>query len=366
MNNQEKPVIIIDGMYFLFRSYHGVPYMAASHGQPTNAVKGFVNAVLKLINRYDPEHMVVVFDSIEPTFRHQLSPDYKANRVGTGLRSPTKQLPAIRSWLQAMGIRYLIEPGIEGDDMMATLAVEASELGHRVIVASGDKDICQLVNSSIVVEDPFRDVVWDEARVLTDFGVRPDQIADYLALMGDTIDNIKGIPRMGDKSAARLLTEYQTIDGIIKNIDEIGGKLGESIKEHQGILKLNIQLTTVVTNMSLSLNFKHIKKREPDIDRLQMIYSQLEFKQNLDKLGLPAHPLYEAWHAMKIRCYDVYHPQWTYFGGRGIQMHQRWKFSFTNFVNDIGKRPDGYLLKRKNPKGHFCPDNCIWAPHPNT
>ena len=198
VDTTRPPVILVDGSYYLFRCFHGLPPLSNSQGLPTNAIRGVLNALNKLIKKYHPTHMAVAFDTKAPTFRHNLSEAYKAHRppMDEALRI---QIPYIHEMIEKLGIALIKIDGFEADDIIGTLAYQACQQGHRVIISTGDKDMAQLVNDCVMLEDSFTGKLTDNAGVIEKFGVTSEQIADYLALMGDASDGISGIPKVGQK-----------------------------------------------------------------------------------------------------------------------------------------------------------------------
>ncbi|WP_049156190.1 DNA polymerase I [Moraxella catarrhalis] len=303
VDTTRPPVILVDGSYYLFRCFHGLPPLSNSQGLPTNAIRGVLNALNKLIKKYHPTHMVVAFDTKAPTFRHNLSEAYKAHRppMDEALRI---QIPYIHEMIEKLGIALIKIDGFEADDIIGTLAYQACQQGHRVIISTGDKDMAQLVNDCVMLEDSFTGKLTDNAGVIEKFGVTSEQIADYLALMGDASDGISGIPKVGQKTAAKLLNEYQNIDGILANLANIKGAVGKSIADNQDSIPLNRILATIVTNLKLAISFDDITldhSQETTIERAPALYAlfeELEFKkemaQTAELLNLPHQPTDKA------------------------------------------------------------------------
>lgn len=303
VDTTRPPVILVDGSYYLFRCFHGLPPLSNSQGLPTNAIRGVLNALNKLIKKYHPTHMAVAFDTKAPTFRHNLSETYKAHRppMDEALRI---QIPYIHEMIEKLGIALIKIDGFEADDIIGTLAYQACQQGHRVIISTGDKDMAQLVNDCVMLEDSFTGKLTDNAGVIEKFGVTSEQIADYLALMGDASDGISGIPKVGQKTAAKLLNEYQNIDGILANLANIKGAVGKSIADNQDSIPLNRILATIVTNLKLAISFDDITldhSQETTIERAPALYAlfeELEFKkemaQTAELLNLPHQPTDKA------------------------------------------------------------------------
>lgn len=285
----DPPFVLVDGSYFMFRAYHALPPLQTSQGLHTHAVRGAAMALQKLIRRTQPTHMAVVFDTPEPTFRHELSEFYKAHRPSMP-GELSEQVPYLHALIRALGIPMLKLPGAEADDLIGTLARRACREGHHVLISTGDKDMCQLVDDWIVLEDSFKEKTMDHAAVVEKFGVRPDQIVDFLALMGDSSDGIPGIPRIGAKTAAKLLNQYDTMAGILAHLDEIKGAVGQSLRDHQGDIPLNHQLATIVCDLPLTLDWHELRLGQPNVPELRRLYTELEFRTLLQSLDHPNNP----------------------------------------------------------------------------
>ncbi|MDO4450890.1 MAG: DNA polymerase I [Moraxella sp.] len=286
IDRTRSPVILVDGSYYLFRCFHGLPPLANKDGLPTNATRGVLNALNKLIKKYNPTHMAVAFDTKAPTFRHELSDAYKAHRppMDDDLRV---QIPYIHKMIGRLGIPLITIDGFEADDIIGTLAHTACQNGYPVVISTGDKDMAQLVNDCVILEDSFKDKITDVAGVFEKFGVHNTQIADYLTLMGDSVDGIAGIPKVGAKTASKLLTDYGDIEGILNNLANIKGVVGKNIAEHQGEIPLNRTLATIVTNLALPISFDELKldnSQTATIGRakdLHQLFNELEFKKEM-------------------------------------------------------------------------------------
>lgn len=286
INKNQPPVILVDGSYYLFRCFHGLPPLSNKSGLPTNATRGVLTALNKLIKKYKPTHMAVAFDTKAPTFRHELSSAYKAHRppMDDDLRV---QIPYIHQMIEKLGIPLIKIDGYEADDIIGTLAYSACQNGHPVVISTGDKDMAQLVNDAVILEDSFKDKIMDKQGVFDKFGIHTTQIADYLTLMGDASDGIAGIPKVGAKTAAKLLNEYGDIDNILANLADIKGMVGKNIAEHQGEIPLNRTLATIVTNLSLPITFDDLKldnNPKTKVSRAKDLYAlfdELEFKKEM-------------------------------------------------------------------------------------
>ena len=279
-------LILIDGSSYLYRAFY-VPQlkrMQTSDGQPTGAVFGIMNMIKSLMSDYPNSNIVAIFDAKGKNFRHELYEEYKANRppMPDELRS---QIDYVHQGVKALGIPLIATPGVEADDVIGAYAKQAANLGQTVLVASGDKDLAQIVNDKVNLIDTMKKVIMDEEGVVEKFGVRPDQIIDYLALMGDASDNVPGVPKVGPKTAVKWLLEYKSIAGIIENADKIGGKVGENLREFIPKLALSQDLVTIRTDMDLELPLEKLKQSEPNKDSLIEIYQALQFKKWLTEMG---------------------------------------------------------------------------------
>ncbi|HCR87042.1 MULTISPECIES: DNA polymerase I [Psychrobacter] len=293
VNKEQPPFILVDGSYYLFRTYHALPKtMQNSQGLVTNAIRGTLNALLKLMRRYHPTHMAVCFDTKSPTFRHAMSEEYKANRPKMDVEL-AEQIPYIHSLVVALGIPLLRIEGAEADDIIGTLAHRAVAEGHHVVISTGDKDMMQLINDCVILEDSFTGKVTDSAGVVEKFGINPEQMIDFLTLMGDSSDGIKGVPGIGKKTAKDLLNEYGNIDNMLKNVANIKGRAGKNLVEYADDIPFNAQLATIVTDLEIGQDWRDLKiNTDPcaHIDELRALYSELEFRNELASLDHPNHP----------------------------------------------------------------------------
>jgi DNA polymerase-1 len=283
------PFVLVDGSYFLFRAYHALPPLTTSTCLQTNAIRGAISAIQKLMRRIQPTHMAVIFDTPEPTFRHLLSPIYKGDRPSMP-DELSQQIPYLHNLIRALGIPLYTLPGAEADDVIGTLAKRAEKAGHQVLISTGDKDMAQLVTDKVTLEDSFKDKPMDVNGVFEKFGVWPNQIIDYLTLMGDTSDGIRGVPGVGAKTAAKLLTEYGSIGGILENVDQIKGKVGQNIKDNVEGIVLDHQLASIVIDLDLNLTYDDLKLADPNVEALRQLYTELEFRNQLQSLDHPNNP----------------------------------------------------------------------------
>lgn len=283
------PFVLVDGSYFLFRAYHALPPLTTSTGLQTNAIRGAISAIQKLMRRIQPTHMAVIFDTPEPTFRHALSSIYKGDRPSMP-EELSQQIPYLHNLIRALGIPLHTLPGAEADDVIGTLAKRAEKAGYQVLISTGDKDMAQLVTDKVTLEDSFKDKPMDVDGVFEKFGVWPNQIIDYLTLMGDASDGIRGVPGVGAKTAAKLLNEYGSIGGILENVDQIKGKVGQNIKDNVEGITLDHQLASIVCDLDMGLTYEDLKVLDPNVEELRRLYTELEFRNQLQSLDHPNNP----------------------------------------------------------------------------
>lgn len=283
ITNPDSPFILVDGSSYLFRAFHAMPPLTNSKGQATGAIYGVINMLGKLLEQYQPEKMAVVFDAKGKTFRNEMYSEYKAHRppMPDELRS---QIEPLHELVKALGLPILVIEGVEADDVIGTLAQQATEAKHDTLISTGDKDMAQLVNEHITLINTMNDALSTPETVLEKFGVRPDQIIDYLALVGDTSDNIPGVPKCGPKTAVKWLQAHDNIDRLIENSSMIGGKVGESLRENIDQLVLSRKLTTIVLDCKLPINLDDIQRQPADIAKLTELLTEYEFKSWLNQL----------------------------------------------------------------------------------
>ncbi|HNP36813.1 MAG TPA: DNA polymerase I [Woeseiaceae bacterium] len=276
-------LVLIDGSSYLYRAYHALPSLSNSSGEPTGALHGVLNMINKLVREQASAQVAVVFDAPGKTFRDELYADYKANRspMPDDLRA---QVEPILDAIKAMGLPLIRIEGVEADDVIGTLCAAAEREDLSVLVSTGDKDLAQLVNDKVTLVNTMSETVLDRAGVKAKFDVWPEQIVDYLALVGDTSDNIPGVPKVGAKTAAKWLNLYDSVDGIIAHSDEIKGKVGESLRESVAQLKLSQQLAAIRLDLDLPLSIDGLKADPPDSDALRALYGRFELKSLLRQL----------------------------------------------------------------------------------
>jgi len=274
---KDKPLILVDGSSYLYRAFHGMPSLTNSQGEHTGAIYGVVNMLRSLLREYEPEHIAVVFDAKGKTFRDDMYSDYKANRapMPDDLRS---QVEPIHEIVKAMGLPLVVIPGVEADDVIGTLAVQATDCGMKTLVSTGDKDMAQLVDDSVTLINTMTGQVSDPDSVLEKFGVRPDQIIDYLALVGDKVDNVPGVPKCGPKTAVKWLTEHGDLDTVVANADAVKGKIGESLRASLEQLPLSKELVTIKCDVELEDTPQSLQRTTPDTETLRDMFGRFEFK----------------------------------------------------------------------------------------
>ncbi|API87508.1 DNA polymerase I [Francisella uliginis] len=284
-----QKIVLVDGSSYLFRAYHALPNLSNSQGEPTGAILGVINMLKKLPAIYDTEYVAVVFDPKGKNFRHEMYPEYKANRkaMDDELRV---QIQPLHEIIKKMGYPLIIKDGVEADDVIGTLARELEHQGYDVIISTGDKDMAQLVTEKVVLYDSMKNVTTDIPGVLDKYQIRPDQIVDYLALMGDSSDNIPGVPKVGPKTAVKWLQQYENIDGVIENASEIKGKVGENLRNNIELLKLSYQLATIKCDLNLSLSIEDLKCQKADTEYLTEAFTRYGFNSLLRNLNVEAKP----------------------------------------------------------------------------
>lgn len=279
------PLILVDGSSYLFRAYHSPPHLTNSKGEATGAIYGVVNMLKSLLRQYNPSQMVVVFDAKGPTFRNQMYSEYKAHRppMPDDLRT---QIEPLHQIIHALGLPLLCISGVEADDVIGTLAVKASAEGRHVLISTGDKDMAQLVDQHVTLINTMTDTVLDPVGVREKFGVGPELIIDFLALMGDKADNIPGLPSVGEKTAQALLQGLGSIETLYQRLDDIaalgfrGSKtIADKMREFKPQLELSYQLATIKTDVELPMQLGDLHLKSPDYNKLAELYQLCEFKR---------------------------------------------------------------------------------------
>jgi DNA polymerase-1 len=284
-----RTLVLVDGSSYLYRAFHALPPLTNSRGEPTGAVLGVINMLLRMQREQNPELVAVVFDAPGKTFRDELFAEYKSHRppMPDDLRAQIEPLIAA---VQALGLPLLRIQGVEADDVIGTLTQRAVATGMSVLISTGDKDMAQLVNERVTLVNTMTNSSLDRAGVKAKFDVYPEQIVDYLALVGDTSDNIPGVPKVGPKTAAKWLGEYLTLDNLIANQDRIEGKVGESLRASTVDLALSRELAKIRCDVDLEVGPEDLRRGEPHTDRLRELYTQLELRSLLKAVSPPAAP----------------------------------------------------------------------------
>ena len=276
-------LLLVDGSSYLYRAFHALPDLRNSAGEPTGAVRGVLSMLRRLESDYKAEYRACVFDAKGKTFRDDLYPEYKSHRppMPDDLRA---QIAPLHEAVEAEGWPLLVVDGVEADDVIGTLTRQAAEAGWEVVISTGDKDLTQLVRPGVRWVNTMSEEVLDEAGVEAKFGVPPARIVDYLALVGDTVDNVPGVEKCGPKTAVKWLAQYGDLDTLIARAGEVGGKVGENLRKHLDFLPLGRKLVTVATDLELPLKPDQLLAREDDKERLAELYQRMEFRSWLKDL----------------------------------------------------------------------------------
>ncbi len=277
-------LVLVDGSSYLYRAFHAMPQLANSHGEPTGAIYGVTNMLRRLLAEHDPRYIAVVFDAPGRTFRDDLYEAYKANRPPMPDSLGT-QIAPLHEVIGALGIPLVMIDGVEADDVIGTLATQGAAAGMDTLVSTGDKDLTQLVGEHVTLYDTMTETRYDRAAVVAKFGVPPERMIDLLALVGDPVDNVPGVEKVGPKTAARWLTEYGSLESVMRHARDIGGKVGENLRAALDRLPLARELVTVRCDLALPQGPTGLARRPPDLERLRALYRRLEFRSWLAELG---------------------------------------------------------------------------------
>lgn len=286
----ENPLILVDGSSYLYRAYHAFPPLTNSAGEPTGAMYGVLNMLKSLLAQYNPSHVAVVFDAKGKTFRDELFEHYKSHRppMPDELRA---QIEPLHEMVRAMGLPLLAVSGVEADDVIGTLALEAEKKGLSVLISTGDKDMAQLVTPAITLINTMNNTILGPEEVEQKYGVPPALIIDFLAMMGDSSDNIPGVPGVGEKTAQALLQGLGSMQTIYDNLDKVadlgfrGAKtMATKLEQNRDVAFLSYQLATIKTDVELALPCEELTVTEPDTEALQALFSRYEFKRWLSDL----------------------------------------------------------------------------------
>ena len=276
-------LILVDASGYLFRAYHALPPLTNSQGEPTGAMVGVINMLRRLLADYRPRYVGVVFDAPGKTFRDELYAEYKANRPPTP-DDLQVQIPPLHDAVRAMGLPLLLVEGVEADDVIGTLARQAQGEGLETLISTGDKDMAQLVGEHVTLINTMSDTLLDRQGVIDKFDVSPEQMVDYLALVGDPVDNIPGVVKCGPKTAGKWLKEYRSLEGVIAHAGEVKGKIGENLRAALDRLPLARELVTIKTDVALDFAPRDLRPGPADTDRLRQIYRRIESRRLLATL----------------------------------------------------------------------------------
>jgi DNA polymerase-1 len=277
------PLVLVDGSSYLFRAFHALPPLTNKKGEPTGAMLGVINMLRRLLESYQPTHMAVVFDAKGKTFRNDLYTEYKATRppMPDDLRA---QIEPLHEIIRTMGLPLLSIPGVEADDVIGTLSDQAAKQSRKVVISTSDKDLAQLVNEHVTLINTMSNTTMDIDGVIEKFGVPPNRIIDYLALVGDTSDNIPGVVKCGPKTAVKWLGLYDSFDGVVAHADEVKGKIGENLRAALPTLPLSYELATIKLDVELEQSIDELVIKEPDTEKLKSYLQRYEFKSWLNEL----------------------------------------------------------------------------------
>jgi len=281
---KQKKLVLIDGSSYLFRAYHVPgPDLRSPDHKPTKVVYFVLNMLSKLIKDEQPDKIAVVFDAKGKTFRNDIYPEYKANRppMPDDLR---EQIEPLHDIIRARGLPLICIEGVEADDIIGTMSREAAEQDYQVLISTGDKDMAQLVNANVSLINTMNNHSMDEDGVVEKFQVRADQIVDYLALMGDSSDNIPGVPKVGPKTAAKWISEYGSLAGVIEHAEDFKGKVGEYLRESLGFLPMSYELATIKLDCETGIGIDELEQTSADHNLLADYYQKLGFNRWYDEI----------------------------------------------------------------------------------
>ena len=283
MSEEKDPIILVDGSSYLYRAYHALPPLTTSKNQPTGAIKGVISMIKRVLIDHPDSPLAVVFDAKGKTFRHDMYSEYKANRPPMP-EDLVQQIEPIHRIISLMGIKLIMIPGVEADDVIGTLAEQARQKKLNTVISTGDKDMTQLVCDNVSVVNTMSGELLDENGVMNKFGIGPELITDYLALIGDKSDNVPGVDKVGPKTAVKWLNEYKNIEGIKKNAESIGGKVGENLRSSIETLDLAHELVKIKTDVPLEITIEDLAVSESDAEQLSEVYKELEFNSWLQEV----------------------------------------------------------------------------------
>ena len=278
-----KTLLLVDGSSYLYRAFHALPDLRNGQNEPTGAIYGVLNMLRRLRKDVPADYIACVFDAKGKTFRDDLYPEYKAHRPSMP-DDLAAQIPPLHEAVVAMGWPLLMIDGVEADDVIGTLAVEAEKHGLRTVISTGDKDITQLVNPQVQLVNTMSNEKLDEAGVQAKFGVPAARIIDYLTLIGDAVDNVPGVEKVGPKTAVKWLSQYGSLDNIVAHASEIGGVVGENLRKALDWLPQARALLTIKCDVPLPVHVSNLTPNAPDRDKLRELFSRFEFKTWLREL----------------------------------------------------------------------------------
>ncbi len=278
-----KKVALIDGSSYIYRAFYALPPLKSPDGKPTGAIYGFIRMLSKLLNEIQPDYIAVIFDKAGKTFRHEEYKEYKATRKETPDELKA-QIPEIKKIIKLFGIKVLEKEGYEADDIIATLAKKAKEKGYQVYVITPDKDMMQLVNQNVFVFNPVNEKLFDREAVKEKYGVYPEQFVDYLSIIGDSVDNIHGVKGVGPKTASKLLNEYNNIEGIFENLENLREKIRDAFLEAKENLETNRFLIKLDDNTPLDIDVEDLAKEQTKWEELIEEFEKLGFKSLLKEI----------------------------------------------------------------------------------
>jgi DNA polymerase-1 len=283
MENRKK-LILIDGSSYLYRAFYALPPLKSPKGEPTGAIYGFIRMLSKLMNEFNPEYIAVAFDLPGKTFRHEEYKEYKATRKETP-DELKQQIPKLKEILKLWGIKIIEIPGYEADDIIATLAKKGKERGFEVIIVTPDKDMMQLVEEGVYIFNPVTEEIFDREKVKEKYGIYPKQFVDFLAMVGDTVDNIIGVKGVGPKTARKLLEQFGNIENILENIDKLKPKLQEAFEEAKERLEQNRFLVKLKSDVAVEVEPQDLHKEKADLITLKKRFEELGFRSLLKEIG---------------------------------------------------------------------------------
>src|SRR5664279_3579554 len=270
-------LLLVDGSSYLYRAFHALPDLRTTAGEATGAIRGVLSMLRVLEADYKSDFRAVVFDAKGKTFRDDWYPEYKAHRPSMP-EDLVAQIEPLHQCIRAAGWPLLMIAGVEADDVIGTLSQQATRAGIDCVISTGDKDLAQLVNPHVTLVNTMSNEVLDEAGVKAKFGVAPDRIIDYLALIGDTVDNVPGVPKVGPKTAVKWLAQYGSLDGVMAAAPDIGGVVGENLRQTLAFLPLGRKLVTVRCDLELPLQLAELAPRPADRDQLVELFTRYEMK----------------------------------------------------------------------------------------